>query len=73
MRAPHAPEEQLLIDEHPRFTIEGRIFLRTILVAGVRNTDIVAQVTARSGAVGKRLAAEFGVRALDLPLGPDGA
>ncbi|HEY6514593.1 MAG TPA: DUF423 domain-containing protein [Steroidobacteraceae bacterium] len=62
-----------VIDEHPRFTIEGRIFLRTILVAGVRNTDIVAQVTARSGAVGKRLAAEFGVRALDLPLGPDGA
>jgi uncharacterized membrane protein YgdD (TMEM256/DUF423 family) len=62
-----------VIDEHPRFTIEGRIFLRTILAAGVRPADIVAQVTARSGEAGKRLAAEFGVRALDLPLGPDGA
>jgi uncharacterized membrane protein YgdD (TMEM256/DUF423 family) len=62
-----------VIDEQPRFTIEGQIFLRTILAAGVRPADIVAQVTARSGAAGKRLAAEFGVRTLDLPLGPDGA
>ena len=62
-----------VIDEHSRFILEGRIFLRTILGAGVRPTDIVAQVTARSGEVGKRIAAQFGVRALDLPLGPDGA
>ncbi|MGH8202249.1 MAG: DUF423 domain-containing protein [Steroidobacteraceae bacterium] len=62
-----------VIDEQPRFTIEGRIFLRAILAAGVRPADIVAQVTARSGEAGKRLAAEFGVRTLDLPLGPDGA
>jgi uncharacterized membrane protein YgdD (TMEM256/DUF423 family) len=62
-----------VIDEHSRFILESRIFLRTILAADVRPTDIVAQVTARSGEVGKRIAAEFGVRALDLPLGPDGA
>jgi uncharacterized membrane protein YgdD (TMEM256/DUF423 family) len=62
-----------VIDEHARFILESRIFLRTILAAGVSPTDVVAQVTARSGEVGKRLAAEFGVRALDLPLGPDGA
>lgn len=35
--------------------------------------DVVAQVTHRSGDVGKNLAAGFGVRAIDLPLGPDGA
>jgi uncharacterized membrane protein YgdD (TMEM256/DUF423 family) len=62
-----------VIDEHSRFILESRIFLRTILAAGVRPTDIVAQVTARSGEVGKGIAAQFGVRALDLPLGPDGA
>ena len=62
-----------VIDEHSRFILESRIFLRTILAAGVRPSDIVAQVTARSGEVGKRIAAQFGVRALDLPLGPDGA
>jgi uncharacterized membrane protein YgdD (TMEM256/DUF423 family) len=62
-----------VIDEHSRFILESRIFLRAILAAGVRPTDIVAQVTARSGEVGKRIAAQFGVRALDLPLGPDGA
>ncbi len=62
-----------VIDEHSRFILESRIFLRTILAAGVRPTDVVAQVTARSGEVGKRIASQFGVRALDLPLGPDGA
>lgn len=62
-----------VIDEHPRFILEGRIFLRAILAAGVRPADIVAQVTARSGEAGKQVAAEFGVRALELPLGPDGA
>src|SRR5579863_3818567 len=61
-----------VIDENPRFIAEGRIFLRTILAAGVPPRDVVAQVTARSGAAGKSLAARFGVRALDLPLGPDG-
>jgi uncharacterized membrane protein YgdD (TMEM256/DUF423 family) len=62
-----------VIDEHSRFILESRIFLRTILTAGVQPTDVVAQVTARSGEAGKRIAAQFGVRALDLPLGPDGA
>ncbi|HEV2272318.1 MAG TPA: DUF423 domain-containing protein [Steroidobacteraceae bacterium] len=62
-----------VIDEDPRFIAEGRIFLRTILAAGVPPRDVVAQVTARSGDAGKSLAARFGVRALDLPLGPDGA
>jgi uncharacterized membrane protein YgdD (TMEM256/DUF423 family) len=62
-----------VIDEHSRFILESRIFLKTILAAGVSPSDIVAQVTARSGEVGKRIAAQFGVRALDLPLGPDGA
>lgn len=62
-----------VIDEDPRFIAEGRIFLRTILGAGVQPRDIVAHVTQRSGDVGKSLAARFGVRAIDLPLGPDGA
>ncbi|HEV2441930.1 MAG TPA: DUF423 domain-containing protein [Steroidobacteraceae bacterium] len=62
-----------VIDEDSRFVLESRIFLRTILGAGVKPRDVVAQVTARSGDVGKSLAARFGVRALDLPLGPDGA
>jgi uncharacterized membrane protein YgdD (TMEM256/DUF423 family) len=62
-----------VIDEHSRFILESRIFLRAILAAGVRPTDIVAQVTARSGEAGKSIASQYGVRALDLPLGPDGA
>ena len=62
-----------VIDENPRFIAEGQIFLRTILAAGVQPRDIVAQVTQRSGDVGRSLAARFGVRAIDLPLGPDGA
>ena len=62
-----------VIDEHSRFILESRIFLRTILAAGVRPSDIVAQVTARSGEAGKGVAAQFGIRALDLALGPDGA
>jgi uncharacterized membrane protein YgdD (TMEM256/DUF423 family) len=61
-----------VIDEHSRFILESRIFLRTVLGAGVPPTDIVAQVTARSGEAGRGIAAEFGVRALELPLGPDG-
>jgi uncharacterized membrane protein YgdD (TMEM256/DUF423 family) len=62
-----------VIDEDPRFIVESQIFLRTILGAGVPAHDVVAQVTPRSGAVGKSVAARFGVRAIDLPLGPDGA
>lgn len=62
-----------VIDEDSRFILESRIFLRTILAAGVQPRDVVAQVTPRSGDVGKSLAAGFGVRALNLPLGPDGA
>ena len=60
-----------VIDEHPRFLVQGGIFLRTLLAAGVPSDDIVAQVTQRSGEAGRRLAARFGVRALELPLGPD--
>lgn len=62
-----------VIDEDSRFVLEGQIFLRTILGAGVQPQDVVAQVTARSGDIGKNLAARFGVQALDLPLGPDRA
>lgn len=62
-----------VIDENPRFLAEGRIFLRTILRAGVAAGDVVAQVTARSGHAGRDLAASFGVRAIELGLGPDGA
>ncbi len=62
-----------VIDENPRFLAESRIYLRTILRAGVPARDLVAQVTARSGRPGKDLAGSFGVRAIDLPLGPDGA
>lgn len=62
-----------VIDGHPRFLAQGEIFLRTLLAAGVSSSDIVAQVTARSGEAGKSLALRFGVRAIDLPLGPDEA
>lgn len=60
-----------VLDEDARFIREGEIFLRTLISAGVSPDAIVAQVTERSGPVGKKLAARFGVRALDLPLGPD--
>jgi len=62
-----------VIDDDPRFLVEGEIFLRTLLASGVASSAIVAQVTARSGGAGKSLAARFGVRAIDLPLGPDKA
>lgn len=62
-----------VIDDDPRFVLQGGMFLRAILGAGVQPRDVVAQVTPRSGDVGKNLAARFGVRAIDLPLGPDGA
>lgn len=62
-----------VIDEDSRFILESRIFLRTLLAAGVPPGDVVAQVTPRSGDAGKGIAAAFGVRALNLPLGPDGA
>ena len=62
-----------VIDGNPRFLTESRIYLRTILRAGVPARDVIAQVTTRSGPAGKDLAAGFGVRAIELPLGPDGA
>ena len=62
-----------VIDENPRFLAESRIFLRTILRAGVPARDVLAQITARSGRAGTDLAASFGVRTIELPLGPDGA
>lgn len=62
-----------VIDEDPRFIVESQIFLQTILAAGVPARDVVAQVTSRSGDIGRNIAARFGVRAIDLPLGPDGA
>ena len=62
-----------VIDENPRFLTEGRIYLRTLLRAGVPPRDVLAQVTARSGRAGTDLPASFGVRAVELPLGPDGA
>lgn len=73
----HVPRMRIrytfVIDADARFLVESRIFLRTILGAGVPPRDIVAQVTPGSGAAGKSLAAGFGVRAVDLPYGPDGA
>lgn len=62
-----------VIDSDPRFLREGETFLRTLVGAGVSGSDIVAQVTARCGAAGRSLAARFGVRAIELPLGPDQA
>ena len=62
-----------VINENPRFLREDEAFLRTLLGAGVPRCDVVAQVTARSGAAGRSLAARFGVCAIELPLGPDQA
>lgn len=62
-----------VIDRDPRFLREAETFLRTLTGAGVRGSDIVAQVTARSGVAGRKLGSRFGVRAIELPLGPDEA
>lgn len=62
-----------VIDSDPRFLREAETFLRNLTGAGVSGNDIVAQVTARCGAAGRSLAARFGVRAIELPLGPDQA
>jgi hypothetical protein len=61
-----------VIDRNTRFIDQGRIFLRTLLAAGVPTDQIIVQVTEESGAKGHALAASFGVRSVRLPLGPDG-
>ncbi len=61
-----------VIDQNPRFLAEARLFLGALIGAGVAPADIVAQVTTRCGQSGRALAESFGVRALELPLGPDG-
>ena len=77
-KKPRNPREMrvrysFVIDQNPRFLAEGELFLRVLLAAGVAPQDIVAQITVRSGERAKSLVASFGVRAVDLPLGPDGA
>jgi hypothetical protein len=61
-----------VLDGDPRFLLQGRIFLRSLLAAGVARDDIVAQVTPSSGAAGHELASSFGVRSVALTPGPDG-
>ena len=75
-KKPRNPREMrvrysFVIDQNPRFLAEGELFLRVLLAAGVAPQDIVAQTTVRSGERAKSLVASFGVRAVDLPLGPD--
>jgi hypothetical protein len=61
-----------VLDGDPRFLIQGRIFLSSLLAAGVAREEIVAHVTPSSGAAGRELARLFGVRSIPLPPGPDG-
>ncbi len=61
-----------VLDGDPRFLVQGRIFLRSLLAAGVSRDEIVAHVTPSSGAAGRELASSFGVRSLHLTPGPDG-
>jgi hypothetical protein len=61
-----------VLDGNPRFLLEGRIFLRSLLAAGVSRDEIVAHVTPSSGAKGHELASSFGVRSIPLTPGPDG-
>lgn len=61
-----------VLDRDPRFRVQGRIFLSSLLAAGVSRDDIVAQVTRGSGAAGHGLARSFGVRSIALIPGPDG-
>lgn len=60
-----------VLDGDPRFLVQGRIFLRSLLAAGVSRDEIVAHVTPSSGAAGRELAGSFGVRSLPLTPGPD--
>ena len=60
-----------VLDGDSRFLIQGRIFLRSALAAGIPPDDIIAQVTASGGAAGHALAANTGVRSVALQLGPD--
>ena len=46
-----------VLDGDSRFLIQGRIFLRSALAAGIPPDDIIAQVTASGGAAGHALAA----------------
>jgi hypothetical protein len=61
-----------VLDGDPRFLVQGRIFLRSLLAAGVSRDEIVAHVTPGSGAAGRELASSFGVRSIPLTPGPDG-
>lgn len=61
-----------VIDGDPRFLVQARILLRTPIGSGVAASDIVAQLTARAGDSARGLIADYGVRGLDLPDGPDG-
>lgn len=61
-----------VLDGDPRFLVQGGIFLRSLLAAGVSRDQIVAHVTPSSGTSGHELAKSFGVRSLALTPGPDG-
>jgi hypothetical protein len=61
-----------VLDGDPRFLLQGRIFLHSLLAAGVSRDDIVAHVTPSSGSAGRELASSFGVRSVALTPGPDG-
>jgi hypothetical protein len=61
-----------VLDGDPRFLVQGRIFLRSLLAAGVSRDEVVAHITPASGAAGHKLASSFGVRSLALTPGPDG-
>jgi hypothetical protein len=61
-----------VLDGDPRFLVQGRIFLHSLLAAGVPRDEIVAHVTPSSGAAGRELAGSFGVRSIPLAPGPDG-
>ncbi|MGB8402572.1 MAG: hypothetical protein WCE30_00690 [Mycobacterium sp.] len=61
-----------VLDGNARFLVQGRIFVRSLLAAGVSLEDIVAHVTPSSGAAGYELARSLGVHSVSLIPGPDG-
>jgi hypothetical protein len=61
-----------VLDAHPKFIVQGRLFLANLLAAGVSPDSIVANITPSCGALGYDLASSFKIGAVDLQPQLDG-